>query len=100
MHQVDAQVNLMLVRSDAAGDVPEPYEPLPVVADGVNLGDLVEDELLLALPQIAMHPPEVCHPAVQAQGLAGSGSAEAVEGGVKRPNPFAALAGWKSETNN
>jgi uncharacterized protein len=100
IHQVDAQVHLILVRGDTAGDFPEPYEPLPVVADRVSLADLVEDELLLALPQIAMHPPEVCHPAVQVQGPAGAGSAEAAEDLAKRPNPFAALAGWKSETNN
>ncbi len=100
MHQVDAQVHLMLTRGDTEVDVPEPYEPLPVVADRMNLADLVEDELLLALPQIAMHPPETCHPEVQAWGPAGAESAEAAEGVVKRPNPFAALAGWKSEPNN
>lgn len=100
IHQVDAQVQLMLVPSGTAEDVPEPYEPLPVVDDRVSLADLVEDELLLALPQIAMHLPEVCHPAVQAQGLAGSGSAAAAGDVVERPNPFAALADWKSETNN
>lgn len=53
---LDVTVSLGLVRSEAEADrLPEEYEPL-LVPDGViHVADLVEDELLLALPRIPRH---------------------------------------------
>jgi len=53
---VEVAVELGLVRSEAeTGRLPARYEPLLVPEDGVVVADLVEDELLLALPQIPRH---------------------------------------------
>lgn len=53
---LEATVNLGLARDEAEADrLPEDYEPL-LVADGViGVADLVEDELLLVLPQVPRH---------------------------------------------
>lgn len=40
---------------DDAGNVPEGYEAIPADEGRVDLGDLVEDELLLSLPVVALH---------------------------------------------
>jgi uncharacterized protein len=99
-HVIDAPVCLMLVPGADAGTAPEPYDPLPVVAAQVSLADLVEDELLLALPQIPKHAPGTCAVAVGGLGLDSSETQEIAGDTDKRPNPFAALAGWKSESKN
>lgn len=41
--------------------LPSDYEPLMLVEDTVSLPDLIEDELLLALPIAALHDNEKCH---------------------------------------
>ncbi len=67
-------------REDAA---PEGADTLAV--DGpLPLNQIVEDELILALPMIPMHSDGACEPAVAKE--------KAVE---TRPNPFAALAKLK-----
>ncbi|ROR32637.1 YceD family protein [Inmirania thermothiophila] len=81
-----SEVSLALVRDEAAAPaLPERYDPL-VAAGRIALGDLVEDELILALPVVARH--EVCEPPVP---LAG----EAVS--PRRANPFAVLARLRRE---
>lgn len=54
---LDITVNLGLARDEAAADrLPDEYDPLLVQEGGVvSVLDLVEDELLLALPQIPRH---------------------------------------------
>lgn len=53
---LDATVSLGLVRTEAEADrLPEEYEPLLVPEGVISVADLVEDELLLALPQIPRH---------------------------------------------
>jgi uncharacterized protein len=52
-----------------------------VVEGPVNLRELVEEELLLAMPMIPMHGENECKPPVAARSPAGAG----------RPNRFAAL---------
>ncbi|WP_455211181.1 YceD family protein [Kaarinaea lacus] len=54
--EVDSQFTLGVVTSlSEARNLPENYEPLIVELDNLPLADLVEDEILLALPAIAMH---------------------------------------------
>lgn len=78
---------LGLIRDEAEeAGLPEGYEPLLVPADGqLSPVELVEDELILALPTVPVKP-----------------GTEAVEGDWRaseeerqRANPFAALAGLK-----
>ncbi|MBV2209470.1 MAG: DUF177 domain-containing protein [Thermomonas sp.] len=80
---------LGLIRDEAdEAALPPDYEPLLVAADGMlRPSDLVEDELILALPVVPMSP-----------------DADVVERDfvptaeeTARANPFAALAGWKKE---
>jgi uncharacterized protein len=53
---LDLTVLLGLARTEAEADhLPESYEPLLVPEGGLLLADWVEDELLLALPQIPRH---------------------------------------------
>ncbi|MBS1222745.1 MAG: hypothetical protein H6R23_2365 [Proteobacteria bacterium] len=53
---LDVTVSLGLVRSEAEADrLPEEYEPLVVPESIIHVADLVEDELLLALPRIPRH---------------------------------------------
>lgn len=53
---LDVAVSLALVRDEAEADrLPEEYEPLWVAGGSVCVADLVEDELLLALPLIPRH---------------------------------------------
>lgn len=80
---LDVTVSLGLVRSEAEADrLPEDYEPLLVPEGTIHVADLVEDELLLALPQIPRHEDV--------------GDCEAngyrAPGRVEQDQPFAALA--------
>lgn len=83
---IEAPVTLEVVGSDeAAAQVAEGYEPYTVAEDEIALGDMVEDELLLALPIVPMHEDMSCQPLLR--GEAGDES--------KRPNPFAVLGQLK-----
>jgi len=72
---------------------PQGYDVLEVGDEPLDLMALVEDELLLALPIIPMHPPEECE---QPAGLQES---ESNEDAVKRSNPFSVLAQLKRDPN-
>ena len=96
-HGVDAAIRLMLTDGTGlAEEPPETYEALPVVGDRVRPAEMIEDELLLSLPQIPRHPFGVCQAAAQ------SSPAQPVDDGQAaadlagdRPKPFGVLAGWK-----
>lgn len=76
--------DLVLITAGTREDaVPEGADTLTVDAP-VSLSQVVEDELILALPMMPMHPEGACEPAAMKD--------RAVE---SRPNPFAALAKLK-----
>jgi uncharacterized protein len=53
---VDADLRLVVVQGlDEAANLDDHLDPLMAAAGGVNIRDLVEDELLLALPDVARH---------------------------------------------
>ncbi|MGV6988419.1 23S rRNA accumulation protein YceD [Testudinibacter sp. P80/BLE/0925] len=75
---------------DQAELLPEIYEPIEFNEFGeIDLRDVVEDELMLSLPLVAMHDPEHCEVSVAEQ-VFGELPAEA-----EKPNPFAVLANLK-----
>lgn len=81
---VNASFSLGLVTTDqAAEQLPENYEPL-MVNNAMTLADIIEDELILAVPLVPMHARAEC----QAQDLGG-------EQQGKETHPFAALAQLK-----
>ncbi len=84
---VNAPLGLALISGlDEARLLPEELDPLLVSEASIRLLDLIEDELLLALPQIAMHEPGECvPPGWEARAEGG----EPVAPGA--PNPFAIL---------
>lgn len=54
--EVRAVVNLGVVASIAEGDMlPEPYEPLLLEGEKLRFSDIVEDELILAIPAVPRH---------------------------------------------
>ncbi len=58
---VGAAVSLGIVSSpEQAQQLSMAYEPLIVGEDPVSIAALVEDELILALPIVAVHPPAEC----------------------------------------
>ena len=84
-------LDLVLVSGlDEAGLLPEDLDPLLVPAEPLRLADLIEDELLLALPQIPRHEPGAC-PAGGGRWTAVSDEQRAGEGA----NPFAVLGTLK-----
>ncbi len=89
---VDREISLALVEGlDEAQALPDEYEPLLLEEARTRLRDLLEDELLLALPQVPKHRPEACTPgAEQTESLAAQQQ-------VERDNPFAVLAKLKQK---
>lgn len=74
--------------------IPEAYEPLELNENGeFRLRELLEDEFILALPLIAMHPIEECKVQSEEQSF---GELAAQEEQMK-PNPFAILQSLKKD---
>ena len=75
---------------DQVGILPDAYEPAFVDENGeVNLVHLIEDELIVALPQVAMHDEIDCK--INPEGMV-FGEIPLVD---ERPNPFAVLKNFK-----
>ncbi|TDF41663.1 23S rRNA accumulation protein YceD [Alteromonadaceae bacterium M269] len=67
-------------------DLPDVYEPVEVNDHGeINLVELFEDELMLSLPIVAMHPEEDCKVSANEMTFG------KIEPAVEQPNPFAVL---------
>lgn len=73
--------------------LPKGYDVLEVGEEPLDLLALIEDELLLALPIVPMHPPEEC------QQPAGLLESESSKNAVTRSNPFSVLAQLKRDPN-
>lgn len=88
--QIEAAVSLIMVWSeDANQTLPESYDPWLITEDKMQVSTLLEDEILLSLPVVAMHEecpvplPETPEP----EGFAAP---------VATENPFAVLAALKN----
>jgi uncharacterized protein len=78
------------VTAEAEDD--ECEEDLLAISREFNLSELIEDELLMALPQVPMH--DVCPVQPKMAAIDAEFEALGVEG---KPNPFAALAALKAK---
>ncbi|CAK0740334.1 23S rRNA accumulation protein YceD [Gammaproteobacteria bacterium] len=86
---VEREVLLGIVANLAAADqLPAELDPL-VVADTLSIREMVEDELILELPVVAMHEIDQC-PAREVLEQYVPGEEEG-SNGLARPNPFAVL---------
>lgn len=84
-HRVVSQVSLALVSGlDEAERLPDRYDPLVLGEGRQRPLELIEDELLLALPQIPLHGREEC-----------STQAPAASGDSGAASPFAVLETWR-----
>jgi uncharacterized protein len=89
---VHADFQLAIVRGEAeAEQLPGDYDPLLLEGETLRLADVIEDELLLAVPVAPVHPVEECsnNPA---DWLPPESEPETDS---QRKNPFAVLAGLK-----
>lgn len=91
---IHSECEYAVVKEGTSGEsLPKGYDVLEVGEDPLDLLALVEDELLLALPIVPAHDPEVC------QQPAGLVEPEPSEDEVSRSNPFSVLAQLKRDPN-
>jgi len=91
-YPVDLAISLAIISTeDKAEELPEQYDPLVLDSQLLSLTTLIEDEVILALPIVAMHPEAECteHMAKQTD-----------DEGADKPHPFAALAELKGKLNS
>jgi len=83
---VDGTARIALVASEAeAASVPADFEPVRTQEGRIRVRDLVEEELLLALPIVALHASSgECAPQAQAAGIDLEAEA-ALEDGLQKP---------------
>ena len=87
---ISTDVSLGIVTTEQqVQDLPSQYEPLMVEDEWTSLSDLVEDEMILALPAVSMHAPEQCATRQVIVDRQDNKSEET--GGTERENPFAIL---------
>ncbi len=93
IYQCEAEFTYCPVHNqEQENNLPDAYESIYYDENGeVNLHQVVEDELILALPQIAKHAIEECQ---QSEFELTFGEIDEEE---QRPNPFEALAKLKSK---
>ena len=88
---------LAFVRSEAEMErLPEGYEATLIDNKSMMLSDIIEDEILLALPPIPKHQDEDCSSDNVAEGW-GSQQNEPDTESVERDNPFDILASLKTD---
>ncbi len=95
---VVSELDVVVVEGfDEAEQLGEEFEPLLAGDKRIRLNEIIEDELLLTLPQVPMHCQGDCTTASNNVG----GSPEQVDAdqGQSKPNPFAILADLKSKQN-
>jgi len=95
-YPIDSEFSLAMVRNAGEAEtLPSHYEPLLVGGEPLFLRDIIEDELLLALPIVAMHPPEECSVRISSDRQAGKTNTDT--GATAKENPFAVLADLKKD---
>ncbi len=95
---VNAVLDLAIIRVlEEAEKLPESCDPVWVEEETLRLLDLVEDELILAIPQVPRHEPDACRIDSDGQVNGETADQELEDDLSDKPNPFAVLAGFKSD---
>ncbi|MGM0592984.1 MAG: YceD family protein [Pseudomonadota bacterium] len=99
---IDTAFALALVQSTTEAEaLPSHYEPLQVDNQPLFLRDVIEDELLLALPIVAKHTKEQCRVDLDEVEQEPAADNEATDTGEEeKANPFSVLAGLKTDQNS
>jgi len=104
--EVEREVRLALVRDDAeAAQAEAGYDPLLVGDRPISLSGLLEDELILAMPNFSRHPRGECQMPPGADGVGrsdetGTGHDDELAGESGEDNPFSALESLKSRKSS
>lgn len=99
---VDSELNLAVIEvPEEAELLPEECDPVWAEDEQIKLLDLIEEELLLAIPQVSRHPlgecPDKLMDEATVPGEFQSQEDEATGDEIDDDNPFAILAGLKKE---
>lgn len=81
------------VSDEQARNMPEPYEACVLSEESAVLAELIEDELILSLPIVAVHPEQSCQPWLEEQ----QEEISALDEVAEKKNPFAVLASLKRD---
>jgi uncharacterized protein len=93
---VESRLRVVFVQGlDEAERLPESLDPCLVEEEGVDFKELIEDELLLALPQVSLHDREVCQ--LPTESSSDGFAPEAESDAQEKDNPFSVLAGLKRD---
>ncbi len=94
---VESHLSVVFVQGlDEAERLPESLDPCLVEEGAVDLKELIEDELLLALPQVSLHDKEACQ--LPAENNSEDFAPQVAEPEVQeKDNPFSVLAGLKRD---
>lgn len=87
---LDVPVSLGLGIPGRSGDLPERYEVLALEEPNLELAELVEDELMLALPVVPMHAVDECE---YDSGVIAVPEEDHEDAAAERQRPFKDLAG-------
>jgi len=93
--QIERSFRFVRDEATALAEDPDSEEDLLVLSRSFDARELIEDELLLALPIVPMH--ERCDPPLP---LSVADTVEEVESESARPNPFAVLAKLRKDEKN
>lgn len=95
---VDSELDLAVIQvPEEAERLPEDVDPVWVEEDTFRLMDLVEDELILAIPQVPRHEYGQCETGWQPETTGDEAVADRQTDESDKPNPFAVLAEIKSD---
>ncbi len=76
------------------GEIPPEYEQYIMESDKIRIPEMVEDEILLSMPQVAKHEADDCP---VDRSLQTGNASEDTGSETERKNPFAVLKNLKSE---
>lgn len=103
-HRLDTKVLLGIVRnSEQAENLPKRYDPLIVEDDEISFQDIIEDEMILAMPATPVHANDTCKSHVDLDSISMSASEsnndeeDASKRATKQENPFAILETLKQK---
>lgn len=87
---------LCVVSSDeAARDVPREYDPLILTEQLIDVADIVEDEILLALPMFSYHADADCDQGMIPRREDQQDEEADIQSSEQKPNPFSVLSTLK-----
>lgn len=95
--EFDVPLRVALLRVGQASDqLPDDLDPVTVEDDSLRPLDLIEDEILLAIPPVARHETGHCSAPVDPVVIEPAAELQSVTR-ERRPNPFAVLASSRRE---